>query len=510
MKKKMLKLFFLFVTSTVISERGLSQHCKTAVLGINTGFDYIGGTVIPVGTQDNNWLVTNLSSACLNQAPPTVLPSWYPNPAATSIVFPYYAYSVSWPGGGWLTPSNSQWISFLPQYFTFIFNSYYPTQKMTLTRRFGTWVPDLLTFNLTIASDNYIPDMRLDGTSVFSQPGSVPTNWSTYTTWTSTVYLAAGVHYIDVDLLQDNQPGSNPFGLDIEGTIASATNTTSLWVNNCASTNNPSVNPTCAFSYCLSTLSPYGVTLIADPSETFNYPASGAYVANWYINGSLAGTGSYLQHGFPTSSSTYDVEWEQTNPFPSENTECFADHQICLGTALTQPSCAGTHNPNFTLCYNNANFPSNIYTLSADDQFQSGYLWTSTNSSFLPSTSSNTSGTFNTGDNITLTIGGSCQMTYTICNPLYKSTSISTVQNQHSFTVNPNPANDILNVHYVEPSHNAVQFVLKDLMGKELKTYTQETNNKDFNMNISELAAGIYLLSANNGTSVKTLKVVKN
>lgn len=68
----------------------------------------------------------------------------------------------------------------------------------------------------------------------------------------------------------------------------------------------------------------------------------------------------------------------------------------------------------------------------------------------------------------------------------------------------PNPVKDILNISYKKEISNLVIF---DLSGKQV--YTQSINNKQAQINIAHLTAGVYVVKANMNNEIKTFKIVK-
>jgi len=80
-----------------------------------------------------------------------------------------------------------------------------------------------------------------------------------------------------------------------------------------------------------------------------------------------------------------------------------------------------------------------------------------------------------------------------------------------AFLVGPNPASDMLTIYLpgeVTRTHYT-QFVLTDLMGKQIKTFTADTGSTTYMLDVQDYAAGIYLLSlvVEDGV-VQTVRVV--
>ena len=210
--------------------------CLTNSLIINTGYDPTTNTAI---------------AGSGNGATPVIDPHWYltavsPGVAAAIAVTPIpglvevavggNANVISAITGSWAAnpgPDPGGWISCLNS------NTYYTSgtgtipYNMTLGRKFRTCVDDSIKITFYVANDNYIPSTNIDGTLLgFSQPAIASTAfYSTYAFYTQTVYLAAGTHTLNVtvaDYDDASTDGSNPTGLDLYGTVASASGLNSL------------------------------------------------------------------------------------------------------------------------------------------------------------------------------------------------------------------------------------------------------------------------------------------
>ena len=198
----------------------LSAQCHVSSIPINTAYNPTTGLALPAGTTttpslDPHWIVSHATSTIPGAASPgspayviaVVSGAWATNPAA----YP----------GSWISCINSYTYDTYP-------DSVY---NMTLSRPFTTCTDDSITFIFHIADDNYISHMDVDGTTLsFSQSGASSTYYSTFASFTQTVFLSAGTHQINV--LVNNYPvstySSNPMGMDIYGSINSATGSVSI------------------------------------------------------------------------------------------------------------------------------------------------------------------------------------------------------------------------------------------------------------------------------------------
>ena len=197
-------------------------QCLVNSIVINTAYNPVTGTALTPGTTtsptlDPHWIITHATStipgAGAAGSPAFVIPgvggAWVTNPAADP--------------GGWISVLNSNTYNTYPD----------STYNMTLGRPFRLCSDDSITFTLHIADDNYISVVDVDGsiTLGFSQAAVASTTYfSTYAAYTQTVFLTAGTHTLN--FLVNNYPtttySSNPTGLNVYGTVSSATASNSI------------------------------------------------------------------------------------------------------------------------------------------------------------------------------------------------------------------------------------------------------------------------------------------
>jgi len=139
-------------------------------------------------------------------------------------------------GYSWATNPASQWINFYDGtgYATNATDSY----SVSLSREFRTCSADSLTLTFQISNDNFIGSLNIDGgPSLFSQPPVFTlTNFTTFTNFTTTIYVTSGTHSLNV--VVGNVAAAIPMnahGLNIVGTIASASGASSIVRENDAS-----------------------------------------------------------------------------------------------------------------------------------------------------------------------------------------------------------------------------------------------------------------------------------
>jgi len=97
-------------------------------------------------------------------------------------------------------------------------------------------------------------------------------------------------------------------------------------------------------------------------------------------------------------------------------------------------------------------------------------------------------------------------------NVYISQTSVTSIgeNNNYSFKVFPNPANQLLNIHFVYSEYKDVEFRMFNLMGQEVlsyhpdssepATYSQNSNSSKYKLDISKLNNGIYFLQISIGS----------
>lgn len=216
-----------FGMACLVFPLAVSAQCLTNTLRINTGYTPSGP--IAASAADPHWNVVALSAGIVANVSPTP-----PTP-------PYPAVGAS--GGGWgATNPASSWISFYnPSGAWYATTALPTTYSMTLQRTFTLCHADDIKVDLSIARDNYVTYVKIDGNPplLVDTPQQNTSFFNSWTPLTSTTYtLAAGVHTIEVkvfnfhDVARPNQ--ANPHGLNIVGTLTSASSSNSIVDdNNC-------------------------------------------------------------------------------------------------------------------------------------------------------------------------------------------------------------------------------------------------------------------------------------
>ncbi len=217
-----LKHFLLSIISILCLVQSYAQ-CNVTSIIINTGYDPSTGQALAIGSastpvQDPHWIVASATSSI---------------PGAPAPGTP--AYTIPPVGGSWVTnPASNpgRWINCINTN-TYSTDGAGTLYNMTLGRPFRTCYDDSITFTLFIADDNFLSVLDVDGTALsFSQTTPFSSNYATYASLTQTVWLTAGTHQLNALVNNYNQPGtyfaSNPTGLNIYGTISSASGAPSI------------------------------------------------------------------------------------------------------------------------------------------------------------------------------------------------------------------------------------------------------------------------------------------
>ncbi len=211
MKNCLSFLFLVFFCNTA------SAQCLVSSIVINTGYDPVAGDTLTYGNQDPKWSVTALSSGCSGICACS--------PAFQAYVIPPLIAGMY----TFATNPSSQWINF--------FNGTgYPTNNTdpysaTLSREFKTCVADSIVISFQFSVDNYITNLNIDGgPSLLTQPAIfVLTNFTTFNSFTATVYLAPGTHHMNFAVGNETATNSmNAHGLNLFGTMSSQTGINSI------------------------------------------------------------------------------------------------------------------------------------------------------------------------------------------------------------------------------------------------------------------------------------------
>jgi len=312
-------LLMTAVSSALITQA--SAQCLVTTEKINTGWDPATNTVITPGTgnQDPNWYISALSPALVPIAAPNS-----PN---------YNAYVVT-PGFQWLSSPTAGWLNIITA-------NGFPTTpgnlyQATFSRNFTLCKNDSITFNLQIANDNYCPAIRVDGVAVPpSAPFSPPpvfaiSNYASYSTLPSfTIALTAGVHTIDVDVVDiDVSSGNNPMGLNMIGNIISASGTPSIVFDGCREFNCQDCHS--GFTYCVNTANPFSYNFSADD------PLQSSYT--WTIDGVASGNTPNINKVFPGPGSHQVCLTVKT----AKGTQCRTCIMVCIADNPRQRAAGNT------------------------------------------------------------------------------------------------------------------------------------------------------------------------
>jgi|GEM_PF-2332135 len=238
------KFFLLLLLSVTVSQYSTAQ-CLTDSLTINTGYDPITGTAITPGpdylasVQDYYWTVSpnvNIVNAVASTPTNTTTSSYFPAGGYATIVTSGGKADVITKRTGWDIRPNSSWISCLN-------SSWYAcdgsgsAQIDTISRIFNICMDDSIKFKFdTILDDNYISAVIIDPNSaspIVLGYSEIPaaTNWlNPGGHFMITKWITAGKHQLAFILNNLNPPpaGLNGMGMDMQGSIVSATGKSSI------------------------------------------------------------------------------------------------------------------------------------------------------------------------------------------------------------------------------------------------------------------------------------------
>ena len=178
----------------------------TNQINLNSGVNYAEGGFVQEGQFDQHWMLSNVSNV----------------PFAVKDVMA----TVITPIGSYIQTGFSKWISFAqsPAYYTT--NSTDGFYTLTFKYTFNTIAADYLNFDLNFAFDNYISDIKIDGTTIgFSQIASPnPSYYKTLTSLKYSNFYIGGNHSLEFNVVNYHVPSLlNPHAFNIYGSIQSQT-----------------------------------------------------------------------------------------------------------------------------------------------------------------------------------------------------------------------------------------------------------------------------------------------
>ena len=343
--------------------------CLTNSLVINTGYNPITNTAIAGGTNggtpviDPHWYLTAVTPGVATAIASTPIPglvevavggnanvitgvgAWAVNPAANP--------------GGWISCLNS--------------NTYNTAgtgtipYNMTLGRQFRTCADDSIKITFYAADDNYISATSIDGIPLgFSQPAiASSTVYSTYAFYTQTVFLPAGTHTFNVVVDDYDAVGSNPTGLDLYGTVASASGLNSLVSESYASCAGYSCSNVC------NTLTlPDSLHLCIGASDTLRAVMTGSdsiVSYTWTPATGLSSTTVLDPLVTPTVSGWYHLTVESIMPYNLVANGDFSAGNTGFTSSYTFVSGAGSLSPESVYAIDTDPFPDHPAAISFHD-----------------------------------------------------------------------------------------------------------------------------------------------
>ncbi|HVX00976.1 MAG TPA: gliding motility-associated C-terminal domain-containing protein [Candidatus Babeliaceae bacterium] len=237
---KSLKAICAFLLLLLFFNTSDADPCLTNTLIVNTGYDPITNTAIAPGTNggtpitDPHWIISYISpditTAIASTPPPALTEVTVGNEADVIQKYPLY-WTSNPPGdpGGWISCVNSN------QYNDNGSSNY--SFNLTFSRNFRMCSNDSIIITLFLACDDAVTALDVDGISQsFSQPTPPAlSNFTGYTSFTRTLYLTAGTHSINIStvntpfiITNPGESGMNQSGLNVYGTVSSATGSNSI------------------------------------------------------------------------------------------------------------------------------------------------------------------------------------------------------------------------------------------------------------------------------------------
>jgi methionine-rich copper-binding protein CopC len=73
----------------------------------------------------------------------------------------------------------------------------------------------------------------------------------------------------------------------------------------------------------------------------------------------------------------------------------------------------------------------------------------------------------------------------------------------------PNPTNEIINFNFTEPIQAQTFITISNTLGQTVKTERIPAGQSNYTMNLSGLAAGIYVVKTESSEGVSSAKIIK-
>ena len=273
----------------------VSSCCLTDTLVINTGYNPLTGSTVPVGSNghtpspDPRWNVYAISTDAATAI------SFAGNTAvaidsSADVIDGTTVVGGGSPDTGWVAGVNSQWISCQNdvKYRTYDTASY----TMVLGRPFTLCSDDTITFDLNIAVDNYIDtgSIYIDDISHPLSFGEIRAALPTYiqyfgsfTHFTQSVALTSGEHilYFLVENYSRYHGAPNPTGLNVYGDIYSADGIASI-----VRENDTSCHSSCGGERHFAPSATPAIVPVTENLVCFPNPNGGSFT----LRGALSGT----------------------------------------------------------------------------------------------------------------------------------------------------------------------------------------------------------------------------
>jgi len=106
--------------------------------------------------------------------------------------------------------------------------------------------------------------------------------------------------------------------------------------------------------------------------------------------------------------------------------------------------------------------------------------------------------------------GANFQLLSVMADKTPSSPSTITVESESGLTIYPNPAKQVAVISYQSAvsSKQPIELVVVDALGREVYRETSQAQNLRTNLNVSKLAAGVYLIKVQDGEQTATKRLV--
>ncbi|OJU73793.1 MAG: hypothetical protein BGO09_00130 [Bacteroidetes bacterium 47-18] len=507
-----LNVFLSFLIAFLLQVQAVTADpCKVTSISINSGLNADGSALRPSGQEDPHWYFSYSTAICA--------------PAGFQVPAPVVTFDVPYPTyyGYQATNPLAKWVGYTDRHFAC--QEY--THRAFISRKFRTCGKDSFNININFACDDYCDSIFIDNigyaTTQVPVTSGVASYYGTLWNFNQTVFLDEGEHIITMKAKNVYWPYyENVFGIYIEGTVSSATQSTSIIDNGikepcpcggASSCKVPSIGINSGFNDNASALVPSGQQ---DPYWYFSYSTAICAPAGFQVPAPVVAFDVPYPNYYGYQAANPQAQWVG---YTDKHFACQEyDHRAFISRKFrTCGKDSFNININFacddycdSIFIDNIGYATTQVPITSGVASYYGTLWNFNQTVFLESGEhvitmkaknvywpyyENVFGIYIEGTISAATPAGS------IINngvkgdcPCDDNISTGNILNDKIyFQSAPNPASDQVTIHYSLPTTlNSASIRIVDLTGRVMKSSNIYNSNGQVHFNVANLPRGIY------------------